>query len=357
VASNVIDHLQWNNTSDSVLCAQLGKGVLQVYGIHAENWTHTLTCGYFKFKAAEWIGSRKILVTLEFHMALAVYDLLQNSIVYIEIPNPIWPCIVFDNDGTHMFIVSKINGYEKLFMMHSQNLDRVIYIQDILGPCEGLKKSPDDRFLCVFNKRKIVILNFLSGNIIGSVDCMLLNAVSWSPNSEYLALGCSLGNVIVLASFNEFNTEFKMCYHLVNTSYDFFMQSNSVLTKTIPSTNCINYVPSKIASIAWSFDCSYLSTFEVDSTFLCIWEKYKLVCVIEFSTKIKKMKWCPSENKLSVVCGTDLMFFWTEEQIPKFQTSPRCIDGTCLLVSKIFWSLNNKDMILSDGKKCLLITT
>jgi len=69
------------------------------------------------------------------------------------------------------------------------------------------------------------------------------------------------------------------------------------------------------------------------------------------------MKWCLVENKLSVAYGTDLIFFWTEGQTPKLQTSPKLIDGTCLLVSNISWSINNRDMILSDGKKFLLFTT
>lgn len=354
-AAHAIDRLQWNFTSDLVLCTQLGKGVLQVYDLRSKNWKCTLTCGYFKFIAAQWIGREKILLTLEFHVALGIFDLRTNSIVYIEVPKPIWPCVIFDNDGTHLFVVSKINGYEKLLMLHSRNLDRIIYLQDVIGTCDGLNKSPDNRFLCVFNKQKLAILNFLSGNVIGSVEC-LLNTVSWAPNSEYLALGCSLGNITILASSNEFNVEFKLCRDSVHTDYHFFMESNRELNKAKPSTNFINTVLSKIASIAWSFDSSYLSTFEVDSTFLCIWKKYKLICAVEFSTCIKYMQWCQSENKLSVVFGTDLIFLWTPEQVPKFVTSPKFIDGKCSLVSCISWSFNNRDMILTDGKKCILFT-
>jgi len=358
VAVHAIDRIQWNKTSDFILCAQLGNGVLQVYNVRAKSWIRTLSCGYFKFIATEWIDSEKILLTLEFHMALAIFDLLTNTVVYIEVPKPIRPCVVFDNDGTCMFVVSKINGYEKLLMMRSRSVDRVIYVQDIIGPCEGLNKSPDNRFLCVFNKQKLAVLNFLSGNVIGSIEhVQSINTVSWAPNSEYLALGCSLGNVIVLASSDAFNVEFKLCRQSVNENYDFFVESNRMLTKTKPSTNFINNITTKIASIAWSFDCNYLSTFEVDSMFLCIWEKCKLICAVEFSTVIKEMQWCHSENKLSVVCGTDLVFFWAEEQIPKLQTSPKLVDGRCLLISNISWSFNNKDMILSDGKKCLVFTT
>lgn len=355
-AAHTINRLQWNVTSEFVLCTQLGKGVLQVYDLRTKSWKCTLTSGYFKFIAAQWIGCQKILLTLEFHVALGIFDLLTNSIVYIEVPKPIWPCIIFDNDGTRMFVVSKINGYEKLLMLHSKNLDRIIYIQDIIGICDGLNKSPDNRFLCVFNKQKIAILNFLSGNVIGSIEYQYLNTVSWAPNGEYLALGCSLGNIIVLASSNEFNVEFKLCRFSINEDHDFFMESNRVLVKTKPSTNFTNNVPTKIASIAWSFDCNYLSTFEVDSKFLCIWKKYKLICAVEFSTRIKYMQWCQSENKLSVVFGTDLIFFWTPKPSPKFLTSPKFVDGTCLLVSNISWSINNRDMILTDGQKCLLFT-
>lgn len=356
-AIHTIDLLQWNHTSDYVLCAQLGKGVLQVYDVRAKSWIRTLTCGYFKYIAAEWINGEKMLLTLEFHIALAVFDLVTNSVVYIEVPKPVRPCVVFDNDGARMFVVSKINGHEKLLMMRSRSVDRVIYVQDIIGPCEGLNKSPDNRFVCVFNRQKLAVLSFLSGNIIGSLEhAQSLNAVSWAPNGEYLALGCSLGDVIVLASADAFNVEFKLrCRSVNKENYDFFIESNRMLTKTTkPSTNFINNVSRKIASIAWSFDCNYLSTFEVDSTFLCIWKKCKLICVVEFSTGIKNMQWCHSENKLSVVCGTDLIFFWAEDQIPKLQTSPKLIDGSCLLISSISWSFNNKDMILTDEKKCLL---
>jgi len=307
--------------------------------------------------AAEWIGRHNILLTLEFHMALAVFNLLKNSIVYIEIPKPIWPCAVFDTNGTHMFVVSKINGYEKLLMMSSRSLDRVIYIQDIIGPCNGLNKSPDNRFLCVFNNKKLAILDFLSGNVIGSIDCFSLNTVSWAPNNKYVALGCSLGSIIILTSSNEFNVEFKLSRSSLSEDYDFFIESKGVLIKTNPSKTFINSVSTKIACIVWSFDCSYLSTYEVDSTFLCIWQKHRLICAVELSKKIKKMQWCQLENKLSVAYGTDLIFFWTEGQTPKLQTSPKLIDGTSLLVSNISWSLNNRDMILSDGKKFLLFTT
>jgi len=358
VAVYAIDRIQWNKTSDFILCAQLGNGVLQVYDVREKSWIRTLTCGYFKFIATEWIDGEKILLTLEFHMALAIFDLLTNTVVYIEVPKPIRPCVVFDNDGTRMFVVSKINGYEKLLMMRSRSLDRVICIQDIIGPCEGLNKSPDNHFICVFNKQKLAIFNFLSGNLIGSIEhVQSINTVSWAPNSEYLALGCSSGTIIVLVSSDAFNVGFKLCRPSVNENYDFFIESNQMLTKTKPSTNFINNITTKIASIAWSFDCNYLSTFEVDSMFLCIWEKYKLICAVEFSTGIKEMQWCHSENKLSVVCGTDLVFFWAEEQIPKLQASPKLVDGRRLLISNISWSFNNKDMILSDGKKCLLFTT
>lgn len=357
IAVHAIDGLRWNSASDLMLCAQLGKGVVQVYDLRAKKWTRTLRCGYFKFVAAEWISRHKILLALEFRMALAVFDLSNNSIVYIEIPKPIWPCAVFDSDGTHMFVVSKLNGYEKLLMMSSRSLDRVIYIQDIIGQCTGLNKSPDNRFVCVFNYQKLAVLDFLSGNVIGSVGCTLLNTVSWSPDSEYLALGCSLGNIVVLTSSNEFNVEFQFSRSSLNEGYDFFEESNGVLNKINPSKTFINNVPTKIASIGWSFDCSYLSTYEVDSTFICIWEKCRLICAVELSKNIKQMQWCQSENKLSVVYGTELIFFWNEGQVPNLQTSPMLVDGTYLLVSSISWSVNNRDMILSDGKKCLLFTT
>ncbi|XP_026805593.1 WD repeat-containing protein WRAP73-like [Rhopalosiphum maidis] len=326
-ADHAIDSLQWNLASNLILCTEFSKGVVQVYDVRARKWIRTLRCGYFKFVAAEWIGRNNILLTLEFHMALAVFNLLKNSTVYIEIPKPIWPCAVFDSDGTHMFVVSKINGYEKLLMMSSQSLDRIIYVQDIIGPCNGLNKSPDNRYICVYNNIKLAILDFLSGNIIGSVEYISLNTVSWAPNSKYLALGCSLGDIVVLASSNEFNVEFKLSRSSLNEDYDFFVESNGILIKTNPSKTFINNVSAKISSIVWSFNCNYLSTYEVDSTFLCIWEKYKLICVVELSKKIKKMQWCPSENKLCVAYGTDLIFFWTEGQIPKLQTSPKLVDG------------------------------
>ncbi|XP_022177261.1 WD repeat-containing protein WRAP73-like [Myzus persicae] len=350
-ASYAIDGLWWNVTSDLILCTQFSKGVVQVYDVCADKWIRTIRCGYFKFVAAEWISQDNILLTLEFHMALAVFNLMKNSIVYIEIPKPIWPCAVFDSDGTHMFVVSKINGYEKLLMMSSRSLNRVIYIQDIIGPCNGLNKSPDNRFVCVFNNKKLAILNFYSGNVIGSIECFLLNTVSWSPNSKYLALGCSLGDIVVLTSSNEFNVEFKLSRTSLSEDYNFFLESNGVLIKTNPSKT-FNSVSSKIAFIVWSFDCKYLSTCEENSKFLCIWEKYRLICAVELAKEIKKMQWCQAENKLSVAYGTDLIFFWTEGQTPILQTSPKLVDGTCLLVSNISWSLNNRDMILSDGKNC-----
>lgn len=351
----IIDHLEWNNTSDTILCAELSRGIIQLYDVHSKKWIFTLTCGYFKFIATEWIGHTKILITLEFHMALAIFDLLKKSIKYIEIPKPIWPCIVFDNNGTHMFVVSKINGYEKLLMIHSHSLDRVIHIQDIIGLCDGINKSPDNRFLCIFNKHKLAILNFHSGNVIGSIEYFLLNTVSWAPNSEYLALGNSLGNIIVLASANKFNVQFKLCINSINEDCDLFIELNKALIKKKPSINYFNNNTKKIASITWSFDCNYLSTFEVNSTFLYIWEKYKLICVVKFCMEIKGMQWCWSENKLSVVCGTDLIFFWTKEQT-KLQKSPKLMNGKCLLVSTVSWSSNDKDLILSDGKKYLLFT-
>lgn len=357
LADHSIDHLQWNSTSDFVLCAQFGKSVLQVYDVCAKAWICSFKCGYFKFIAVEWIGHMKILLTLEFHMALAIFDLVKNSIVYVEVPKPIWPCVVFDNDGTHMFVISKINGYEKILMMHSHSLDRIIYIQDIIGLCSGLYKSPNNRYLCVFNKKKLVVLNFLSGDIIGLIEFnVLLNTVTWAPNGEYLALGCSLGNIFILASSNEFNILTKLC-HSKKEGYDFFIESDRALIKTKPSTNFLNSIPRKIASIAWSFDCSYLCTFEIKSMYLCIWHKFNLICVVEFSKEIKNMQWCQSKNKLSVVYGTDLIFIWTEQQIPKLLTTPKLIDGTCFLVSSISWSFNNKDMILRDEKKCLLFST
>ncbi|VVC39294.1 WD40/YVTN repeat-like-containing domain [Cinara cedri] len=357
LADHAVNYLQWNSTSDFILCGQFGKSVLQVYDLCSKTWTSSFKCGYFKFIAVEWIGRMKILLTLEFHMALAIFDILKNSIVYVEVPKPIWPCVVFDNDGIHMFVVSKINGYEKILKMHSHNVDRIIYVQDIIGSCNGLHKSPDNQYLCVFNEKKLAVLNFLSGNVIGLIEfSILLNTVTWAPNGEYLALGCYLGNIFILESSNEFNVLHKLC-HSRKENYDFFIESDRVLIKTKPSTNFINNIPKKIASIAWSFDCTYLSTFEINSAYLFIWKKYKLICVVEFSKEIKEMQWCQSKNKLSVVYDTDLIFFWTEKQIPKLQTSPKLTDGTCLLVSSISWSFNNKDMILSDGKKCLLFTT
>lgn len=356
LAAHRVDRLQWNGASDRVLCAQLGSGSLQVYDVRSNGWTHTVRCGYFGFIAAEWMGRSKILLTLEFCVALAVFDLFDHSMVYVEIPKPVRPCVVFDNDGTCMFVISKINGHEKLLMMHSQSLDRIIYTEDMIGPCECLNKSPDDRFLIVFNKQKLAIFNFSSGNIIGSVDGMSLNTVSWAPDGKYVALGCSSGTIIVLDSSIKFNVKYQLCLQRVNEKYDFFIESDNVLTKSISSTNFICNVSARIDSIAWSYDCRYLSTFEVDSTFLCIWKTFRLICVIKFSSEIKTMQWCQSENKLSVAFGTDLIFFWAENQIPELQTSPKLVNGRRLLISSIFWSFNNKDMILSDGKKCILFS-
>lgn len=355
-AAHHIDRLQWNSTSHLILCSQLAKGVLQVFDVQAKSWICKLKCGYFKFIAVEWIGPKKILLTLEFYMALAVFNLSKNSIVYIEVPKPIQPCAVFDNDGTHMFVVSKINGYEKLLMMHLRSLDKIIYLQDIIGPCNGLNKSPDSRFLCVFNDEKLAILNFVSGNIINLVQNLLLNTVSWAPNGEYLALGCSMGNIIVLSSANEFNVEFKLCRSSVIENYDFYFESDNILIEIKPTKHFLDEVLTKVKLITWSFDCNYLSTFEVDSKLLCIWKKDKLECVVELSSTIRSMQWCQSENKLSVVYGTNLVLFWIEEQIPKLLTLPKLVDGSNFLVSSISWSSNNRDIIFSDGKKYLLFT-
>lgn len=361
-AVHAIDRLQWNDartsSADLLLCAQLDRGVVQVYDSRAGCWVRTVTRGYFGFVAARWMGPDRVLLTLEFHVALAVFDLSTadpSPLVYVETPKPsCQPCAVFDKTGTRLFVVSQTNGCEKILAMSSQTLDRVIYVQKAIGACDGLNKSPDDRFVCAFNSRKLAILDFCTGNFIGSVECKRINAVNWSSDTEYLALGCSSGSICVLNSLDQFNIAFTLCHSLENAVFDFFMESNKVLTKTIPSKCIVDRLPSKIASIAWSFDSHYLSTVEEDSSILYVWKKFSLMCVVQFSAKIKQMQWCRSKNTLSVVCGTELIFFWAENQMPEFRISPKCIDGRYLSISSVSWSFNNRDMILGDGKKCLL---
>lgn len=370
VAANRVDRLQWNGTSERVLCAHLGGGggsLLQVYDVRAAGWTHTVRCGYFGFADAEWMGRAKILLTLQFRVALAVFDLSDGSTVYVETPKPYAApssCVVaFDSRGTRMYVVSKTNGREKLLIVRApRTLDGIVYVENAMGPCESLSKSPDDRFLCAYNRRKLTVLNFSSGRVVGSVTVpSLLNTVSWSRDGQHLALGCSSGTVIVLDSAVDFNVKFLLCpsHSVVGENYDFFVQSNklSLSKKSRPSGDFVRKVPAAIDSVAWSHDCLYLSAFGTDSNFLCVWKTFRLACVIEFASPIKTMLWCPSKNRLSVVFGTDVICFWAENRVPELQTSPKLVDGRRLLTSGICWSVNNEDMILSDGKKSVLFSS
>ncbi|XP_050535571.1 uncharacterized protein LOC126902395 isoform X2 [Daktulosphaira vitifoliae] len=313
-ASYIIDGLQWNCECNRLLCSQLKNNSLQIYDLHSKMWTHKIRCGFFKFIDSNWIGSDKILITLEYFMALAVLNLRDCSVFYIEVPKPIQPCIAFNSSGKTMFVITKINGFEKLLMLNLKKIKRILYLQDFIGHCNGIYKSPKENYLCIFNNKNLAIICFLTGDIIDST--------------------------------NDFNVTFKL-HHCINREYnfDYYKEYSGDLIKInsmyiYPKENLTN-----ISLIRWSFCGKYLCTLG-DDLCLHIWKKTKLICIVEFSSNVKQVSWSHSEIKLCAVFGTQSIFLWTDQNCPILKKLPNFTSGNRMLATNISWSYNNKYVIL-----------
>uniref|UniRef100_A0A3Q2QM63 WD repeat containing, antisense to TP73 n=1 Tax=Fundulus heteroclitus TaxID=8078 RepID=A0A3Q2QM63_FUNHE len=179
-----ISHMEWSSDSLFILCAMYKRGLVQVWSLEQPEWHCKIDEGSIGLVSSRWSpDGRHILNTTEFHLRITVWSLCTKAVSYIKYPKACQKGIDFSRDGRYMALAERrdCKDYVSIFVCDDWHLLRV-----------------SRTLTCVFSVWWValnykVLLYSLDGRLL-STYCAYewslgVKSVSWSPSSQFLAIG------------------------------------------------------------------------------------------------------------------------------------------------------------------------
>ena len=383
---DAVQAIEWSSDSLFLLCSMYKRGLVQVWSLEEPDWTCKIDEGSAGLVHAQWSpDGRHVLTTASFNLRITVWSLINKSISYIRFVKNSKNCLDFTSDGKFLALgeCRKCKDYISIFSVDSWQLLKLFEVdtQDMAG----LKWSPDGRVICTWDHclwYKILIYN-MNGNLITTYQAyewaLGVKRVSWSPTSQFLAVGSydqkvRLLNHITWQSITEFShkpkvksadvvvfKEVEASVQLPKSETDTLLPAPAIFSSQ--SKYEIVEAPLNLPAIApktekslpkvgiaiceFSFDNKYLATIEESmKTCLHIWciRTLQLVVVLQQSNPIKCVRWDPSGSRLALCTGNNKLYLWS---LPGSVSIQVPITST-FLVQSLRWN--------SDGQSILLLS-
>uniref|UniRef100_A0A3P9J0B4 WD repeat containing, antisense to TP73 n=1 Tax=Oryzias latipes TaxID=8090 RepID=A0A3P9J0B4_ORYLA len=191
-----ISHMEWSSDSLFILCAMYKRGLVQVWSLEQPDWHCKIDEGSIGLVSSRWSpDGRHILNTTEFHLRITVWSLCTKAVSYIKYPKACQKGLDFSKDGCYMALAERrdCKDYVSIFVCDDWHLLR--HFEAETQDLSGLEWSPNGCVLAVWESclEYKMLLYSLDGRLLSTYSAyewsLGIKSVSWSPSSQFLAIG------------------------------------------------------------------------------------------------------------------------------------------------------------------------
>ncbi|KAH6773818.1 Transducin/WD40 repeat-like superfamily protein [Perilla frutescens var. hirtella] len=386
-----ITYIEWALDSEYILCGLYKRPMLQAWSLEQPEWTCKIDEGPAGISYARWSpDSRHILTTSEFQLRLTVWSLLNTACIHLQWPKHGSKGVSFTKDGKFAAICTRrdCKDYVNLLSCHTWEIMGVFAVDTL--DLADIQWSHDDSAIVIWDsilEYKVLIYS-PDGRCLSKYQAyesgLGIKSVSWSPCSQFLAVG-SYDQMIrvlnhltwkVFAEFTHLSTVRGPCAAAVFKEVDEplqlgmselslsdeFIQRNAdnaaetciqvrydvlEVPVTLPSHKPPADKPNPkqgIGLMLWSSDSQFICT-RNDSmpTVLWVWDvqHLELAAILIQKDPIRAAAWDPTYPRLVVCTGSTNLYMWTPSgayciNVPFPQFSVLDLkwnsDGSCLLL-------------------------
>ncbi|KAM7099379.1 WD repeat-containing protein WRAP73 isoform 2-T2 [Molossus nigricans] len=200
-----VQHVEWSADSLFILCAMYKRGLVQVWSLEQPEWHCRIDEGSAGLVASCWSpDGRHVLNTTEFHLRVTVWSLCTKSVSYIKYPKACPQGITFSRDGRYLALAERrdCKDYVSIFVCSDWQLLR--HFDTDTQDLAGIEWAPNGCVLAAWDTclEYKVLLYSLDGRLLAAYCAyewsLGIKAVTWSPSSQFLAVGSYDGKVRIL---------------------------------------------------------------------------------------------------------------------------------------------------------------
>ncbi|KAL2540029.1 Transducin/WD40 repeat-like superfamily protein [Abeliophyllum distichum] len=386
-----ITYIEWALDSEYILCGLYRRPMIQAWSLAQPEWTCKIDEGSAGISYARWSpDSRHILTTSDFQLRLTVWSLLNTACVHVQGPKHGSKGVSFTKDGKFAAICTRrdCKDYVNLLPCHTWEIMGVFAVDTL--DLADIQWSPDDSAIVIWDsplEYKVLIYS-PDGRCLSkyqAYECGLgVKSVSWSPCSQFLAVGSYDQMIRVLnhltwkvfaefthlstvrgpcgaAIFKEVDEPLQLDMSELSLSDDFVQRSADGVSEThiqvrydvmeVPITLPSQKPPADkpnpkqgIGLMSWSSDSQYICTRNDNMpTVLWIWEVHhlELAAILIQKDPIRAAVWDPKYPRLLLCTGSTHLYMWTPSgaycinvPFPQFSVIDLKwnLDGSCLLL-------------------------
>lgn len=386
-----ITYIEWALDSEYILCGLYKRPMIQAWSLMQPEWTCKIDEGPAGIDYARWSpDSRHILTTSEFQLRLTVWSLLNTACIHIQWPKHGSKGVSFTKDGKYAAICTRrdCKDYVNLVSCHTWEIISVFAVDTL--DLADIQWSPDDTAIVIWDsplEYKVLIYS-PDGRCLSKYQAyesgLGVKSVSWSPCSQFLAVGSYDQMLRVLshltwkvfaefmhlsvvrapccaAIFKEVDEPLQLEMSDLTLNGEFSPYNGDAapenytevrydimeLPVTLPTLKPPADKPNPkqgIGLMSWSSDNLYICT-RNDSmpTVLWIWDVHhlELSAILIQKDPIRTAVWDPSCTRLVLCTGTSHLYMWTPSgaycmsvPLPDFSVTDIKwnLDGSCLLL-------------------------
>ncbi|TKS77392.1 WD repeat-containing protein WRAP73 [Collichthys lucidus] len=321
-----ISHMDWSSDSLFILCAMYKRGLVQVWSLEQPDWHCKIDEGSIGLLSSRWSpDGRHILNTTEFHLRVTVWSLCTKAVSYIKYPKACQKGIDFSRDGSYMALAERrdCKDYVSVFVCDDWHLLRY----------KVLLYSLDGRLLSTYS---------------AYVWSLGVKSVTWSPSSQFLAIGSydekvRILNHITWKKITQFehpaniNNAKAVVYKEVERrpavgSDDLSLHNITIGTSLFNTQSKYEICPPPVqipvikpdpdranpkigvSTLAFSSDSRYLATKNDNmSSVVWVWDMQtmSLEAVLEQTSAVRCFQWDPRRPRLALCTGNTKLYLWS----------------------------------------------
>ncbi|CAI9091979.1 OLC1v1027103C2 [Oldenlandia corymbosa var. corymbosa] len=191
-----ISYIEWAKDSEYILCGLYKRPMIQAWSLTQPDWTCKIDEGPAGIAYARWSpDSRHILTTSEFQLRLTVWSLLNTACIHLQWPKHGAKGVSFTKDGKFAAVCTRrdCKDYVNLLSCHTWEIISVFAVDTL--DLADIQWSPDDSAIVIWDsplEYKILIYS-PDGRCLSKYQAyesgLGVKSVSWSPCSQFLAVG------------------------------------------------------------------------------------------------------------------------------------------------------------------------